>query len=139
MNCQPLPSFAHRRANKSLSHSQLVAKMVSPRRLFLFTSANNANICNHGSTHLAKGFPVCREISCFPLASCFPLGPRKSHDDCQFPEWESALFSTWMRNKRSNHMHEAQLARRQLSKDDRIIEQAIERILRDIEGYTLFP
>jgi hypothetical protein len=72
MNCQPLPLFAHRRANKSLSHSQLVAKKVSPRRLF--TSENNANICNHGSTHWPKGFPVCREISCFPLASCFLLG-----------------------------------------------------------------
>lgn len=49
------------------------------------------------------------------------------------------LFSTWMRNKRSNHTHEAQLTGRQLSKDDRIIEQAIESILRDIEGYTFFP
>lgn len=57
------------------------------------------------------------------------LGPLKSRDDCQFPEWESALFSTWMRNRRSNHTHEAQLARRQLGKDDRIIEQTIESIL----------
>lgn len=44
--------------NESFPHSQLVAKTVSPRRLFLFTSENNANICNHSSAHLPKGFPV---------------------------------------------------------------------------------
>lgn len=54
------------------NHSPFVAKTVFPRRLF--TSENNANICNHGSTYLPKGFPVCWEISCFPLASCFLLG-----------------------------------------------------------------
>lgn len=58
MTCQPLPSFAHRRWTNRSPHSQLVAKRVSPRRLFLFTSENNANICNHGSAHLPKGFPV---------------------------------------------------------------------------------
>lgn len=44
--------------NESFPHSQLVAKTVSPRRPFLFTSENNANICNH-VRH------ICRKASQF--------------------------------------------------------------------------
>ena len=45
--------------NESFTHSQLVAKRVSPRRLFLFTSANNANICNHSRIPGMVNFPKC--------------------------------------------------------------------------------